>query len=173
MNRIVSMGQRQILACLSILMLSACSSADEELTYYIHRVKNGAPKPIESIPEFKPMENFIFPENDMRRSPFMPTQHHDQSDANMPNMNRPKDPLEAFPLDALKFVGILKEGNVTWGLIGQPGGLVSKVRVGEYMGKNYGRVAAIIDNKIEIEETILVAGRWEKKKISLNLRTQD
>ncbi len=46
-----------------------------------------------------------------------------------PNTKRPKQPLEAFPLDALKFVGILKEGNIVWALIKEPNGVVTEQKL--------------------------------------------
>lgn len=171
----IRVDKQKSMAVITCIMLSACSSSEDELSRYIHSVKNRPPSPrtIEPIPEFKPLEKFSFPSNDKRRSPFKRIQHESKMDANSPNINRPKQPLEAFPLDALKFVGILKEGNSTWALIAQPGGMVTPARVGDYMGKNYGQIIRIKDNGIDIEETVQLGGRWEKKRFSLNMNTLD
>lgn len=157
------------------LLLFACSSSDDALSRYIHEIKSRPPRPrtIEPIPEFKPLAKFVFPAGDQRRSPFKPIQPIGQMDLNSPNMNRPKQPLEAFPLDALHFVGILKQGGSIWALISQPGGLVTRIRVGEYMGKNFGQVVRIKDNKVDIEETVQLGGKWEKKRFSLDLNPTD
>jgi type IV pilus assembly protein PilP len=164
-----------IVGVLASLFLCACSSSEDELSRYIHAVKSRPPSPrtIEPIPEFKPLAKFSFPANEKRRSPFKAIQRQGQIDINSPNMNRPKQPLEAFPLDALKFVGILKQGNSIWALISQPGGLVTRARVGDYMGKNFGQITHIKENKINIEETVQLGGRWEKKHFSLNLNPLD
>ena len=152
-------------------LLCACSSSEDELTRYFKNVKSRSAKPIPPIPEFKPLSKFIFPTDDKRRSPFEPKQAVNQKDVFSPNTKRPKQPLEAFPLDTLKFVGILKQSQVIWALISQPGGLVTRVKVGDYMGKNYGQIIHVNDNKIKIEETIKPAGRWEKKIITIDLRS--
>lgn len=175
MNNITRFEKHGMFVAITAIILCACSSAEDELTHYIHAVKSRPPSPraIEPIPEFKPLEKFAFPEDDKRRSPFKPTQRAGQVDSNSPNTMRPKQPLEAFPLDSLKFVGILREGKSMWALISQPGGLVTPVRVGDYMGKNYGQIIHINENKIDIEETVQLGGRWEKKRISLNLNPID
>jgi type IV pilus assembly protein PilP len=153
------------------LMLMACSSDDSELTHYINSVKTRPARPIEPIPETQPLEKFIYPEQDSRRSPFKPVV--DLQDTFAPNIKRPKQPLEHFPLDALKFVGILKEGQITWALISQPSGLISRVQVGDYMGQNYGQIIYIKDKTIQLEETVQVNGKWEKKKIIIDLRSPE
>lgn len=174
-----SIMHRTIKQWLSVIIVSfficACSSSDDELSRYIHEIKSRPPMPrtIEPIPEFKPLAKFVFPVDDKRRSPFKPTQQVGQVDLNSPNMNRPKQPLEAFPLDALNFVGILKQGGSIWALISQPGELVTRVRVGDYMGKNFGRVMRITDNKVDIEETVQLGGKWEKKRFTLDLNPHD
>lgn len=175
MNKLSWVNKQYLIVAIASIMLCACSSAEDELTRYIHAVKSRPPSPrtIEPIPEFKPLEKFAFPENDKRRSPFKPIQHEGQVDLNSPNTKRPKQPLEAFPLDALKFVGILREGNSILALISQPGGLVTPAKVGDYMGKNYGQIIRINDNKVDIEETVQLGGRWEKKHFSLNLNPLD
>ena len=128
--------------------------------------------PIEPLPEFKPLSKFIFPETDNRRSPFK-ARVVEQADIFSPNIKRPKQPLEAFPLDALKFVGILKQSPIVWALIKQPEGLVTRVKPGDYMGQNYGQITAIKDKVIMLDEAVQVEGKWEKRHIKINLKVPD
>ena len=154
-------------------MLVACgSSGSSELNHYINDIKTRKSKPIEPLPEFTPLPKFIFPEQDNRRSPFKARVVR-QADTFSPNVKRPKQPLEAFPLDALKFVGILKQGSTVWALIKQPDGVVSRVKPGEYMGQNYGQVIAIKDKFMKVEEAVQVAGKWEKRDVTINLKMPD
>jgi type IV pilus assembly protein PilP len=170
--KLIKSTVRFFIVIIGLTMLMACDpSEDSELRRYIDEVKARKARPIEPIPEFTPMTKFSYPENEHRRSPFKPIPVPQQIDVYAPNTNRPKEPLEAFPLDALKFVGILKEGPVVWGLIRQPDGLVSRVKVGDYMGKNFGQVRSIQETGIEIEETVQDTGKWEKKPFTLKLNT--
>ena len=56
-----------------------------------------------------------------------------------PDLNRPKEPLEAFPLESLKMVGVLQQKNTNFALIKADTGLY-RVKVGNYMGQNFGIV---------------------------------
>ena len=157
-----------------VLLLASCSgsSKDKELAKYIKEVKSRPPRAIEPIPEYKPLPKFTFPENVKRRSPFKPAVDSRENQKLAPNLNRPKQPLEAYSLDSLKFVGILKRGNVIWALMADPTGKINRVRVGNYIGKNYGKILRITDKSIELEETFRVGGLWEKKVTTINLYTK-
>jgi len=157
---------------LSFLLIS-CSSDDSELTHYINKIKSRRPKPIEPIPDFEQLPKFTYPEGENRRSPFKPIIPKQQADLFAPNIKRPKQPLESFPLDALKFVGILKEDSNIWALIAQPGGMVTRVKMGDYMGQNYGQVISIKDKIIKIQEALKIGGKWEKKDISMSLKAAE
>ncbi len=115
----------------------------------------------------------MFQDSDTRRSPFQPIQRHQLADLITPNLQRTKQPLEAYPLEAIKFVGILKQNKNICALIAQPDGLVSQVKVGNYIGKNYGQIIQIKNDVIIIDETVQIAGRWEKRKRSIKLQSLD
>ena len=159
-----------VLVILSLLVVACSSSGEIELNHYINSIKARSPKPIEPIPDFKQLPKFIYPEGLVRRSPFSPVIPKQQVDLFAPNIKRPKQPLEFFPLDALKFVGLLKQGSDVWALIAQPGGLVTRVKVGDYLGQNYGQVVSIEAGLINVVEKIRVDGKWENKKMTINLR---
>lgn len=154
---------------ISILLSGCDSSSNNELNRYINSVKLRPAKPIEPLPEFSPLPKFLYPETDNRRSPFK-AKVVDQGF--VPNIKRPKQPLEAFPLDALKFVGILREGTTVWALIKQPDGLVTRVKPGDYMGQNYGQITSINNKAIQLEEAVQIDGKWAKRKIVITLRTK-
>ncbi|WP_298622883.1 pilus assembly protein PilP [uncultured Legionella sp.] len=155
---------------LSLLIIS-CSGDNSDLHKYINDTKSRPAKTIEPIPKFAPLPIFKFPENDTRRSPFKPVVLKKNAESDAPDQSRLKQPLEAFPLDALKFVGILEQGSVIWALIKQPDTQINRVRVGDYMGQNYGRIIVIKRELIKLEETVKDTGVWEKRIITLNLDT--
>lgn len=153
------------------LLVTACSGDNSDLTKYINDIKSRPAKAIEPIPKFAPLPFFKFPENDTRRSPFKPVVLRKNVDVDAPDQKRLKQPLEAYPLDALKFVGILEQGPIIWALIKQPDTQITRVRVGDYMGQNYGRIIVIKRDLIKLEETVKDTGTWEKKITTINLDT--
>ncbi len=84
-----------------------------------------------------------------------------------------KQDLEAFSLDTLKFVGILRQSNEIWGLIELPDSQIMRVRMGDYIGQNDGHVRMIKNDFIQLEETIKNrSGMWEKHITTLDLNTE-
>ena len=170
MSRIVG-KKSTILILLALLVVGCDSYEDAGLTRYIKKIKSRPAKPIEPIPKFEPLSKFKYPENANRRNPFKPVAIEKQATIAAPDTTRPKQPLEAFPLDSLAFVGVLQQGRNNWALIRQPGDIISRVKAGDYMGKNFGQVISVSDDAIVVEETVQVGGNWEKKKAVIKLQT--
>jgi type IV pilus assembly protein PilP len=169
---IIKQRQNKILLISFIsLLLNACSGDNSDLVKYMNDIKARPALKIEPIPQFAPLPIFKFPENDNRRNPFKPIDQKKRTDLFAPDQKRIKQPLEAFLLDSLKFVGTLKEGSEVWALIKLPNNQISRIRVGEYMGQNYGRVIVIKRDLIKLEETIKNSGMWEKHITTINIYT--
>jgi type IV pilus assembly protein PilP len=76
-------------------------------------------------------------------------------DKSAPDQTRLPQPLEAFALDDLKVIGVILNGNVPFALIQTPAPNKPKhVRVGEYIGKSYGKITAITLTGITVVETV-------------------
>ena len=155
--------------CLISMLLAACSVDNAELYRYINQIKTRPSRPIEPIPQFSPLPIYKFPDNDGRRSPFRPVDQKKRGDLLAPDSNRKKQPLEVFPLDALRYVGLLKEQNQVWALIQQPDKQVTRIAIGDYMGQNYGKVIEIKENFIKLQETVKITGKWENQTTTINL----
>ena len=87
-----------------------------------------------------------------------------------PDINRRREPLENYPLDALKMVGTLFRENETRVIIQTPEGAVQTAEVGNYLGQNYGRIVSINENEILLLEQILnSAGTWVEREATLTV----
>ena len=83
---------------------------------------------------------------------------------------RPREALEDFPLDAMVMVGLLDRGGRRVALV-RVNGLLYTVRVGNYLGQNYGRITAITDNQIVLREIVQdAAGEWVERTATLQLQ---
>lgn len=161
----------RLLVILLCVLLTACANDNTDLQNYMIKMKHRPAKPIEPLPKFMPLPKFKFPEGEARRNPFQPIERKKLADQLAPDQDRKKQPLEFFPLDALKFVGTLKQGGVLWALIKQPSGTISRVSVGNYMGEDYGRIIQINNSSIKLEETVKEAGKWAKRNTSIKIAT--
>jgi type IV pilus assembly protein PilP len=87
-----------------------------------------------------------------------------------PDLNRPKEPLEAYPLESLKMVGVIEQKKANFALVKADSGLY-RVKVGNYMGQNFGLITAITESQIELRELIQDAGGdWSERQSTLQLQ---
>ena len=87
-----------------------------------------------------------------------------------PEMARRKEPLELFPLDTMAMVGSLskKEGPVA---LLRVDNLIYQVRVGNYLGQNYGKITQITENSIRLREIVQdPSGDWVERGTTLDLQ---
>src|SRR5262245_50235609 len=121
--RVIQFGA---LACWALTGLAACSSADDELTRFIEDTKRQPGRRVETLPEVKPYEMFIYSATEMR-SPFTPSIPGGAGGlALRPDSKRNREFLEQFPLDTLKMVGTLKLNDRMYGLVQTKDGLVHR-----------------------------------------------
>lgn len=87
-----------------------------------------------------------------------------------PELNRRKEPLEAFPLDVMSMVGSLDRSGRRVALV-KVDNLLHQVRVGNYLGQNYGRVDKIGESEVVLREIVQdAAGEWIERNTVLQLQ---
>lgn len=87
-----------------------------------------------------------------------------------PELNRRKEPLEAYPLDAMTMVGSLDRAGQKVALV-RVDQLLHQVRQGNYLGQNYGRVMRISESDITLREIVQdAAGEWIERSTTLQLQ---
>lgn len=158
--------------------ITACSSDDvSDLSKYIQEVKARPKGAIEPLPETKIVESFIFKPEGLR-DPFKPTEKITEEagpdvagvSGIKPDTERRKEELEAYSLDTLRMVGTLTDQQGHWGLVRTKDGTIHSVRVGNYMGQNYGKIIRILDDKIELMEIVPdKPGTWREQQATLAL----
>jgi len=152
------MALKRTLICLSLLSVSACSQDSTDLQTFIAQTKSSHVGSVKPIPQFKPYESFSYTAAELR-DPFVATSNIDNEDATKvsllnPDLTRPRQPLEVFPLDTLSMVGILEQNNEQWGLIKDPQNIVHRIQVGNYMGQNEGRIIDINESAVSLVEIV-------------------
>ena len=87
-----------------------------------------------------------------------------------PDLNRPKEPLEAFPLDAIQMVGTLTQLKETYALV-RAGANLFRVKKGNYMGQNFGVITSIDDSAVSLKEVVQDSGGdWVERSASLHMQ---
>lgn len=87
-------------------------------------------------------------------------------------LNRRRQPLEAYPLDTMKMVGSLtREGQLV--ALVKVDSLLYQVRSGSYLGQNYGRVNRITETEITLREIVQdPSGEWTERPAALQLQEE-
>lgn len=87
-----------------------------------------------------------------------------------PDMNRPREALEAFPLDGIQMVGTLKQANEIFAVV-RAGPNLYRVKKGNYLGQNFGLITAIDEGQISLKEVVQDSvGEWVERAATLQLQ---
>lgn len=168
---------RLIIGSLLLLGLTACDSTAgfSDLQAYMDEVRARPKGQIEPVPTFPPYEAFTYSAAGLR-SPFQPPvkielrQRQKGSAEIKPDEARPKQFLEGFNIELFEMVGLLANDAGRFALVSGAGG-VHRVKVGDYLGRNYGRIVAINDDRIEVVEIVPDGeGGWLERPRTLTLK---
>ncbi|MEO0442140.1 MAG: pilus assembly protein PilP [Pseudomonadota bacterium] len=166
------------LVVLLILGLAACSSSEshQDLREFIDENIKRPPGQIKEPPRIEPYEAFSYDAYRLR-SPFdrpvviVSEQQIVVSNNNVkPDLTRQKERLEQYDLSSLSMVGTLTSNGQLWALISDPDGSIERVRRGNFLGKNHGRVIALSNNKIDIIEIVASGEGWLERPNALELK---
>lgn len=153
------MSQQRMRTILSIaglagaLALSGCSDGTDDLRAEIENAKQRPGGRIQPLPEVRPYVSHEYQMAD-RRSPFLQSLAGENPTGPRPDVQRPREYLEQFPLDTLKMVGTLRLGGGNYGLVQTRDGLIHRVLPGNHVGQNDGRVMTVSDSRITVIEII-------------------
>jgi len=87
-----------------------------------------------------------------------------------PDLDRPKEPLEAFPLESLKVVGVLQQRKETYALV-RAEASIYRVKPGNFLGQNFGLITKITDTQVQLRELVQDAGGdWAERVSTLQLQ---
>lgn len=146
---------RLAMLCSMFAAVAACTSDMEQLEQKVAEIKARPGERIEPLPEIRPYDAFKYDATDLR-SPFVPSASAKTGLANAarPDVARPREFLEQFPLDTLEMVGTLQQQGKTFGLVKGKDGLVHRTQVGNHVGQADGRITSITNNKISVLELV-------------------
>ena len=166
------------------MVLTGCVSRDmSDLEQYAQKILSRSGGRIEPLPEIKPYEAYTYKAAQQdKRSPFKlfyekePESGADEEGKGLSEAmareihHRNREELEQFELDSLDMVGTLRDDNKLWAVIRDPEGVVHRVTVGNYMGRNIGKITDVSENKVELREIVKDSqGRWQEREAAIGL----
>ena len=154
-------------------ILSACGGNEgDDLDKFMATAANDMGKGVEPLPEVLPYSPLQYNADGTLSDPFKARKALSKAGALQPNTNRPKEALESFPLESLKYVGSLSKNKSTFALIKTPDNTIQQVKTGNYVGPNFGLVTQINESDIVVKEIIQddLTGDWVERNASINLQ---
>ena len=161
---------------MSLAVLAGCGGNSDfsDLQQYLDEVRAKPKGTIEPLPAFIPYEAFTYSAAALRH-PFQPPVKLDLAQRQrgtkdvQPDEARVKQFLEGFNIENFTMVGTLTNGGGRYALI-MGGDGVHRVRIGDYLGRNHGRIVEISDSGVDILEIVPDGeGGWLERPRSLTL----
>lgn len=160
-----------VVACCCVGIVG-CSSDQEDIQSWMNDQAKNMRGSVKPLPEIKP-----FPVVDYSAAaivePFAAIRIEPSKKGGSgvrPDLERRREPLEAYPLESLKMVGVLMKGKVVHALI-QADNNLYQIKVGNYMGQDFGVVTSISEHEVTLRELVEdVNGDWVERASSLLLQ---
>lgn len=170
-------GRSLLAVVAAVLTLAGCSADQTELRDWMEQ-KRREIKP--SVAPLQPPKKFdpqpytgaqaIDPFSTQKLSVALKQESQQPNSMLSAELNRRKEPLEAFPLDSMNMVGSVNKQGRPFALL-RVDNLLYQVKAGDYLGQNYGRVMRISETDITLREIVQdAAGEWIERPVTLQLQ---
>ncbi|EEX66312.1 fimbrial protein [Vibrio metoecus] len=158
-------------------LLVGCKANQDDLVGFVAQVERDARKDVSKLKpilefqvttyqERKAREPFVLP-----REALVQSQPVVKADCWQPMPRAKNGPLERYPLSQLRLKGVMSSGGSISALVQTPTGNVVKVKAGQYLGNNNGKVTRVDDNYLLINETLPDGlGCWNQRNVKLALK---
>ena len=160
-----------------MLSLGACSNDQDELRQWMEQQRREikpSVTPLQPPKKFDPqpynMAEAVDPFSSQKLTVALKQEARQPNSLLAAELNRRKEPLEAYPLDSMSMVGSVNKLGLPFALL-RVDTLLYQVKVGDYLGQNYGRITRIGETEIALREIVQdAAGEWIERPATLQLQ---
>jgi len=156
------------------ILLTGCGGEEfQDLRDFVKNAGADMRGKIPPPPEVKLYEPFVYDNEANLPDPFQPRKpdlRSGRGGINQPDLERPKEALEEFPLENLRMVGYLFQNKTGYAVIRAPDGKLHRIKAGNYIGLNFGLIKEINETEVIVKEVLQdSAGDWSDRISSLQL----
>jgi len=164
----------------AIVAIVGCTASNEvEIQQWMAEVRQSMKPTTQAVPEPKEFAPFAY-EAKAQVDPFdaqkvvmavaRQQQAHVSSSSIKPDLDRRRETLEGFPLDQVRMVGMMRQSGTNVALL-ETNGATHLIRVGNYVGQNFGLVTRISESELQLKEIVQdAAGEWVERPAKLELQ---
>ena len=167
---------KKLIVLTGVALLAACGGEEQgELRQELAAMTKDLRGKVDPLPQVRSYEPVPY-KGDSMLDPFVPTRIVVSQAATagggggvQPDLNRPKEPLEAFPLEAIQMVGTLAQNKDMYALV-RAGTNLFRVKKGNYMGLNFGVITVIDEGQISLKEVVQDSGGdWVERSTTVQM----
>lgn len=166
---------------LASALLAGCGDSDvREVRDWMEQVKHDTHPSVKPLPEPKDFLPYAYGAKDTV-DPFDPNKLLGElaraaatsNNPNQPDLQRPRELLETFPLDTMQMVGTMEKGGTRYALL-QVDRSLYQVKTGQRIGQNFGVVTHVGEDAVDIREVVQdAAGEWTGRMTKLELQIKE
>ena len=165
-----------------MLSLAACGSEEHsDIKQWMRDATKDMRGRVPPLPEVKPFPVVSYDPGDLP-DPFRPSKIEPQKKAGgggvKPDLDRRKEELERYPLDAIKFVGLIRDAKLLYAIV-TADKRIYRVKIGNHMGQDFGMVTDIQtspgldEGKLVLKELVQdPSGDWVERESVLEMLVQ-
>ena len=162
---------------LGALMLGGCTADHDELRQWMEQQRREVKPsvtPLQAPKKFDPQPytsaQAVDPFSTQKLTVALKQEARQPNSLLSAELNRRKEPLEAYPLDSMSMVGSVNKLGQPFALL-RADALLYQVKVGDHLGQNYGRITRIGETEIALREIVQdAAGEWIERPATLQLQ---
>ena len=159
---------RLVYLLLASILLTGCGGEEfQDLNDFVKNSGADMRGKIPPPPEVKLYEPFVYDNEANLPDPFKPRKpdlRSGRGGINQPDLERPKEALEEFPLENLRMVGYLFQNKTGYAVIRAPDGKLHRIKAGNYIGLNFGLIKEINETEVIVKEVVQdSAGDWSDR----------
>ncbi|MBS0347772.1 MAG: pilus assembly protein PilP [Proteobacteria bacterium] len=158
---------------LASVLLAGCSDQQQDLRDWMAEASKDLKPSLKPLPPIRQASVVTYQGSGLI-DPFKPAKLEPDKKSALftPDANRRREPLEAYPLESLRMVGVMMKKGQVHAIIAVDKTL-HQVKVGNYLGQNYGKITAITESDVSLKELVEDAsGEWTERISTLQLQEQ-
>jgi type IV pilus assembly protein PilP len=162
---------------LAAATLAGCGANQEELQQWMAQQRREVQPSVQPIPAPKRFEPQAYqaaagvdPFSTQKLAVALKQEARQPNSLLASELNRRREPLEAYPLDSMQMVGSLVRQGRPFALL-KVDNLLYQVKAGDYIGQNYGKITRITETTVSLREIVQdAAGEWIERTTALQLQ---
>jgi len=159
------------------LGLAACAGDEDELSQWMEQQKREVKpsvEPLSAPKKFNPQAYLalgqVEPFSTQKLAVALKQEARQPNSLLAAEINRRKEPLEAYPVDSMAMVGSVVRNGRPYALL-RVDNLLYQVKPGDYLGQNYGKIIQISETNVAYREIVQdAAGEWIERNSALQLQ---